>query len=153
MNLLFINLIIVETNYKSNSNSFEVELRVKEGVAEEPMWSLGVFLLDVGRDVGLVMGPELGQNNLLHTLVRELQTVADGLLATDLNLSIEMFSGVERFVLPRIPWLRQSFIDLDRMNIALVMHTLHHISCICTGLVRLCLFFISYFEPCLTPLI
>ena len=92
------------------------------------MWSLGVFLLDVGRDVGLVMGPELGQNNLLHTLVRELQTVADGLLASDLNLGIDVFSVVEGFVLPRIPWLRQSFIDLDRMNIALVMHTLHHIS-------------------------
>ena len=128
MNLLFINLIIVETNYKSNSNSFEVELRVKEGVAEQPMWSLSIFVLDEVRDVSLVMGPELGQNNLLHSLVRELQTVADGLLATDLNLGIDVFSGVERFVLPRIPWLRQSVIDLDRMNIALVMHTLHHIS-------------------------
>ena len=60
MNLLFINLIIVETNYKSNSNSFEVELRVKEGVAEQPMWLLSIFVLDEVRDVSLVMGPELG---------------------------------------------------------------------------------------------
>ena len=60
MNLLFINLIIVETNYKSNSNSFEVELRVKEDIAEQPMWSLSIFVLDEVRDVGLVMGPELG---------------------------------------------------------------------------------------------
>ena len=54
--------------------------------------------------------------------------MADGLLAADLNLGIDVFSGVKCFVLPRIPWLRQSFIDLDHMNIALVMHTLHHIS-------------------------
>ena len=42
---------------------------MEEGVAEQPMWSIGLFVLDVVRDVGLVVGPELGQNNLLHTLV------------------------------------------------------------------------------------
>ena len=45
---------------------------MKEGIAEKPMRPFGVLVLDVAGDIGLVMGPQLGQMYLCNALVREL---------------------------------------------------------------------------------
>ena len=90
---------------------------------------------------------------LCNALIRELQTVADCSLAPDLYLGVDVFTGVECFVFPRISGLRQSVAVLDRMNLGVVLRTLDQAARIRVSLVLFCLFLVANFEPRPAPFI
>ena len=79
--------------------------------------------------------------------------MANRSLAPDLYLGVDMFTGVECFVFPRISWLGQSVAVLDRMNLGVVLRSLDQAACIRVSLVLFCLFLVADFEPRPAPII
>ena len=79
--------------------------------------------------------------------------MADGSLASDLYLGVDVFTGVECLVFPRISGLGQSVAVLDRMNLGVVLRALDQAARIRVSLVLFCLFFVADFEPRPAPFI